>query len=381
MLKKSLPISEQEVQLYFNQDYKSARSGFLETCGRLGVPVTTHFHPLSSGDAELATDVAVLGPANATRRLVLISGTHGLEGVTGSGIQVGWLQRKSKEIPDDVAVILIHMLNPWGAANLRRQNEDNVDLNRNFVDFSRPLPDSEFSEKLHRIISVPDVFVGNERSGRVEREIAEFRKEHGESAFFAAMYAGQYQIPDGAGFGGQSATWSNALMHHILSTQVSGAKSVAVIDIHTGLGPFAYGMLIDASPADSSELRRSREWFGEELVALQETHDIPYVMRGGINNAIVQALPEASVVMVTLEYGTHNQEKLVQLQIDDRWLWFHGDRQSPVGRDIQRRLGEFFYPATPEWLTAVYDRGEEVISRSLSNLSRRNDALGNMSSK
>ena len=38
----------------------------------------------------------------------------------------------------DVALVFIHAVNPYGFSQLRRVNEDNVDLNRNFRDFSHP---------------------------------------------------------------------------------------------------------------------------------------------------------------------------------------------------------------------------------------------------
>ena len=37
-------------------------------------------------------------------------------------------------------VVLLHAINPWGFSWARRVTEDNVDLNRNFRDFSRPAP-------------------------------------------------------------------------------------------------------------------------------------------------------------------------------------------------------------------------------------------------
>ena len=35
-------------------------------------------------------------------------------------------------LQDDMALVVIHALNPYGMANLRRFNGNNVDLNRNF---------------------------------------------------------------------------------------------------------------------------------------------------------------------------------------------------------------------------------------------------------
>ena len=37
------------------------------------------------------------------------------------------------ELLEDAAIVLVHVLNPYGMAWLRRFNEHNVDLNRNFL--------------------------------------------------------------------------------------------------------------------------------------------------------------------------------------------------------------------------------------------------------
>ena len=44
------------------------------------------------------------------------------------------------KLPEGLAHLAIHAINPYGFAWLRRVTEDNVDLNRNFVDFSEALP-------------------------------------------------------------------------------------------------------------------------------------------------------------------------------------------------------------------------------------------------
>src|SRR5205807_10591933 len=74
---------------------------------------------------------------------------HGVEGFGGAGCQVGFLiDRLYEALPSSGCALLVHALNPHGFAWLRRVNEDNVDLNRNFIDFSQP-PSSAAYEPLH----------------------------------------------------------------------------------------------------------------------------------------------------------------------------------------------------------------------------------------
>lgn len=95
-------------------------------------------------------DVAQVGADSPKNLLILISGTHGVEGFCGSGCQVGYLtDRVYEALPADARVLLVHALNPFGFAWLRRVNEENVDLNRNFQDFNRSLPSSAGYETFH----------------------------------------------------------------------------------------------------------------------------------------------------------------------------------------------------------------------------------------
>jgi hypothetical protein len=110
---------------------------FLAACADRKYRVKTHRNDRSrTCDAvELRTDVARIGPDAAARVLVLISGTHGVEGFCGSACRTAAVSLSLfDDLPSQTAVILIHAINPFGFAFLRRVTEANVDLNRNCVD-------------------------------------------------------------------------------------------------------------------------------------------------------------------------------------------------------------------------------------------------------
>ena len=120
--------------------YTTARTEFFDAATAAGATIVSHEHPGRGPEgATLATDVAVLGRPDARHRLLVISGTHGVEGFAGSMCESTWL-RDGIALRDDLAVVVIHAINPYGFAWVRRVNEDNVDLNRNCVDFERGLP-------------------------------------------------------------------------------------------------------------------------------------------------------------------------------------------------------------------------------------------------
>ncbi len=80
--------------------------------------------------------------ADADRLFIISSGTHGPEGFSGSACQLALLNDELSRRASErgIALLLIHAVNPFGFSHLKRTNEDNIDLNRNFNDFSQPYP-------------------------------------------------------------------------------------------------------------------------------------------------------------------------------------------------------------------------------------------------
>src|SRR4029079_14470199 len=133
-----------EASRHFAQTYREAREKFLAAADAAGLDVESHVHPLRGRDEEtLAMDVALDGARDARRLVQITSGCHGVEGFCVWGIQVSLLHDapwREAALDAGVAVLYIHALNPYGFSWWRRVTQENVDLNRNFHDFSRPLP-------------------------------------------------------------------------------------------------------------------------------------------------------------------------------------------------------------------------------------------------
>ena len=126
---------------WFQRDFAAARACFLDAVKAVGGAAESIAHPLSRTELPLFMDAVRFGADSATTLIVLTSGVHGPELMCGSGCQVGLMAGGSlANLPADTAVLLIHGVNPWGAEHLRRNNEDNIDLCRNFPRFDKPLP-------------------------------------------------------------------------------------------------------------------------------------------------------------------------------------------------------------------------------------------------
>nr|ADQ39290.1 hypothetical protein nle12_1 [uncultured bacterium] len=79
---------------YFAADYQSVREKVVSAGKGSGALLEHIQHPLSGPDGRpLYTDALLLGDPEADRILVLVSGTHGVEGFAGSAIQIGLLEQ------------------------------------------------------------------------------------------------------------------------------------------------------------------------------------------------------------------------------------------------------------------------------------------------
>ena len=140
----------------FSASYAQARVKFLEAAATASTRIESVNHPLPGRDGEqLAMDVALDGAAGSEHLLIVSSACHGVEGFCGSGVQVFALHDqdwRAKARDAGVAVLYIHALNPWGFSHIRRVTQENVDLNRNFHDFSRPLPANAAYARVHPLL-------------------------------------------------------------------------------------------------------------------------------------------------------------------------------------------------------------------------------------
>jgi len=187
----------------FPDDYVAARGKFVNAAKAAGAlleafPLGAHCAP---GGEELAIDVAWLGDRQSERVLLVTSGMHGFEGPAGSAVQSAWMERRRQaKALAGVAVCLVHALNPWGFAWVSRLTENNVDLNRNFVDWSQPKPTNTLYAHVRDLVRVPDVSPATlMRLGIQHQELA---NRLGPAAMRVAVDFGQYEDPEGITFGG-----------------------------------------------------------------------------------------------------------------------------------------------------------------------------------
>jgi len=79
--------------LRFPADYGQSRQRFRAAAGAAGAELRAYENPHRGPHGEaLAVDCAWFGPIAAEKVLVILSGTHGVEGYCGAGVQLDWLE-------------------------------------------------------------------------------------------------------------------------------------------------------------------------------------------------------------------------------------------------------------------------------------------------
>jgi hypothetical protein len=224
----------------FSSSYVEAREQFLAAAGSCGATIRSHQAPWRGPQGEaLHMDIAIIGDPAAAKRLVISSGLHGVEGFCGSACQAGLMRSGATvaSLPGNIALVLVHALNPFGFAWVRRFNEDNVDLNRNFLeDFSDP-PANGLYNGVHEALAASPIDAAVWAASR--EALARFRETRGETDYLEAVTGGQYTHPHGLFYGGAAPCWTNLTYVAALRDLLAGAAVAVLFDIHTGIG--AYG--------------------------------------------------------------------------------------------------------------------------------------------
>jgi hypothetical protein len=354
----------------FSSQYGEARTKFLEGAARAGLAIESLPHPLPGPRGEaLALDVALDGPANAERLLIFTSACHGVEGHCGSGVQVFALhddEWRDKARAAGVSVLYVHALNPHGFAHTRRVTQENVDLNRNFQDFTQALPVNAPYRDIHALM-LPDVWPPTPHN---EAAVADYVARHGAAALQSAVSRGQHEFADGLFFGGTAPTWSNQCWRQVLRTHAGTARRLAWIDLHTGLGPNGIGERIFACRDDAAALQRARAWWGEGVTSIYDGSSTSAYLTGMAFQAIYDECPQAEYTGLALEFGTVPFDQVNLALRADHWLHLHPEAPAALAAEIKAQLLAAFYTDTDAWKGQIISQSRQAMFQAVEGLAR-----------
>lgn len=351
----------------FSRDYFEARSKFRLAATHAGASLFACRHPEATGPAgeELFIDVAVTGePSDAV--LLAVAGTHGIEGYAGSAVLTGWLSAGTANVRG-LRQVLVHALNPHGFAWDRRVTEENVDLNRNFIDWTTAPPANRDYTLLADAIAPADL--SDAATEAASRALRNYAREHGAFAMQETISKGQYTHPAGMYFGGSRPQWSATALQAIIAAHAMPCRRVAILDFHTGLGPYGKAELISEDDPTSSAYTRARAWYGEDVCSTRAGDSVSAQVFGSLDGAIPAMFAGAETTTICVEYGTQSTLEVFQALRADNWLHTVAGLDHPDRSAIKAQVRKAFYPEADDWKAMIWTRGKTVLEQAVAGLS------------
>jgi hypothetical protein len=357
---KGAPPTRDPVE-YFSTSYPEAAAKFLEAAEAAGA-VELAEHPLPGTAGEpLHLAAAWLGPRDARDVVVIISGTHGVEGYAGSGLQVGLLRQPELVCHDrSSALLAIHLVNPWGLAWHRREDHENVDVFRNLLYADAPSqPDPLFDE----IDDAMDLagWARRDRSAPSSKVTA-LVERYGQDRIIAAIRRGQHHRPTAMSYHGNGPCWSTRTLRSLFTRHLAEALRITVIDIHTGFGEPGGLLVMSYERPGSDRFERVRSWMGGSIYSPGSDADIPAHPAGPFR-FIEQLIPGSEVTATIFEFGTEPPEVTRELFPANHYHHLFGDPRSTEAQAIGLRYRRFCYPETAAWKRAVWENGARAFER------------------
>src|SRR5262245_34247588 len=338
---------------YFSADFSQAQSRFRKAAGKALVescPIVAKGPKAES----LSIDIAWIGPRSPRKVLIHSSGLHGVEGFAGAAIQLQLLDHPPV-LPADTAIVVIHILNPFGMSWLRRVNANSVDLNRNCLEGEPYEGAPEAYAALDPLLNPKSPPSNDQFVLRAIWPIVRF----GMPALKQAIAGGQYEYPNGLFFGGKELQPELAAYRRFLETTLMSAERVIAIDAHTGLGKRAEDTLL----VDSKHYEARRRQFGERVAPLNPERGPAYRVRGDFQWLINGVFSRADFAFVGQEFGTYNSIQVVSaLRQENRWHHFGA---GTLDHPTKRHLKEVFCPDDPRWRHAILTRGRALTDQAL----------------
>lgn len=342
----------------FALTYESARDRFSNAAREAGAKLDQLELDLPGPNQErLTINTAWLGAENPARVLLHTSGVHGVEGFVGSAIQVQLLQRPP-ELSGKDALVLVHGINPYGMAWLRRFNEGNVDLNRNFLaptELYEGAPDGY--RKLNALLnpqSPPQPF------DFFYLRIVLCILRYGFANLKQAVAGGQYHYPKGLFFGGHKAEQGPALLLDWLKGKLGDAKQISAIDVHSGLGKYGVDSLLVSHGPETEPFKILQDRLGNRVTS-HDPSGVAYRIRGLFVEALERELPHADWTSMVQEFGTFNVFRMLKaLREENRW--HHYGQKEQIDHPAKQQLLQAFCPDDDRWRREILTRGRELVN-------------------
>ena len=343
----------------FYESYGEIRTHLQELTADLGVEIFSYAIDESDG---LYIDSFYLPGTDAHRNLiVLTTGVHGMEGYIGATmLDVFFREIYPTLNTSDTGVLVVANVNPYGMKYFRRYNENNVDLNRNFI-----LDWDNFDLSSNKEYPKVDTFLGP--TGKIGNglwhevgfylHLGKTAITDGAGTISDALLTGQYEYPQGVYYGGNGDEASTVYLKDVFSRCLdSDYENIVHIDLHSGYGP-RYDMVIFNSVYETMNEAESQKAFGYDHIIAYDSESF-YATTGDTTDFFYrlaeQKQAKASLFSTCFEFGTIGDaffDTILSLKYtidENRNHWYPTDNATSA-EIIRQNYLELYYPTETAW--------------------------------
>ena len=296
-----------------------------------------------------------------TNLIVLTTGVHGIEGYIGAVMLDVFFEEIYPALnTENTGILVVANVNPYGMKYMRRYNENNVDLNRNFI-----LDWESFDLSSNEKYPIVESFLGpTGKAGNALWHEAGFYLSLAKEALTVgadtvsdALLNGQYEYPQGVYYGGNGDEASTAYLKSVFSRCLSGEyENIIHLDIHSGYGP-RYNMVIFNSIYDIWTEEETKAAFGYDYIIAYDSESF-YATTGDTTDYFYRLAEsmgsDKSLFSTCLEFGTIGDEFFdtilsLKYTIDEnRNHWYPTDNAISA-EIIHENYMELYLPTETAW--------------------------------
>lgn len=364
--------------IYFKGLYTDCRKSFLDEALKQkdlyeGVEISDLVIE-SNIDPDLSIDYCYIPAQTSFKRLfILTSAVHGVEGYTGSAVQQMFLRELVKEINlDEMGLLIIHAINPFGFKNNRRVTENNVDLNRNCsMETNLYLSENKGYDELNSFLNQRQR-VSLTSFGNFFFPVDAMLKilKYSMGTLRQAVLQGQYQHGKGVYYGGQDLEPSIKAVTPLIQQIAENYKLVFSIDLHTGYGENGTLHLFPSPLKDQKKKEKIENIFSDQRIDWGDSDDF-YTVTGDFTSYLEQILPEKYYLTMTFEFGTLDTETtmgsikaLHNVMMENQGVHY-GYKTRKDEKRVKSRFLEGYYPSSDAWRSKVIEDSRQTLSQVL----------------
>ena len=315
-------------------------------------------------DSDLTIDAVYIPAQKEAKKLIIMtSGVHGIEGFTGSAVQQYFMTKVLHgEALEDMGVLLIHAVNPYGFKYERRVTENNVDMNRNFhTNKDLFAGKNEGYTRIYSFLNPHSkVKTGYFRNGlfftKTVYKIIKFSMK----TLRSSTVEGQYEFSNGIFYGGNDFEPQKQWLEHLLSEKTNDYAFVFLIDLHTGLGERGKLHYLPGYARAPNGNPLLEHLFNDYTIDWPTTGKEFYIPRGLFRQYVRDLIStDQKFIRVAFEYGTLNSQYIIGASrslhnmIIENQGFHQGYENSETEILVKRRFREMFFPSSKIWRSQI----------------------------